>query len=234
MSLIPFRTLIVGQLIASVALLLMGYTICYVWDYALSTRDIKHFFEGKDATFDMLGLAVGYTYVGIVRDFISVMTERSRLFATVQLNIITEPSIREDTLRYILNGKAMEQPLQWEKWETFRQALYIRAHTDSTTFYNAAGPYVAIAIYFIVHPPLTHEVTGSFWGWATVYSVSITVLFAFILNLWFIETFALVPAFIDQSVIFLRTHKQHVAVGGPNAIHRPRANRYLGYTRVRT
>ena len=97
------RQLILGQLAASLILVAVGYSACYAWDYILVEHDAAHFFDGKDATFDMLGLAVGYTYVNIVRDFISTITERTTLLATVQMTIARDCSISEETLKQIID-----------------------------------------------------------------------------------------------------------------------------------
>lgn len=193
--------LIKGQVAASLVLCAVGLCTCYVWDYILREYDAAHFFEGKDATFDMLGLAVGYTYVGIVRDFISTITERSKVLARVQLKIAQGPEISREVLRQLLRGEGETTKVP-AQWQGLAEALYIREHTDSTVFYNTCGPYACLFIYFGVHPPLTHTGEATrFWGWATVYTLSVTVLFAFILNLWWQETYILPTAFHDASIL---------------------------------
>ena len=176
---VPYHILISGQLVCTIIIFCLSLCVCAIWEELLKDETIKNMFTDRSATFDLLNIVVGFSYVKMTRDFIDVMLSYTHLYSQIKLRVLTlNPSM--ETVRRLFEVSEID-----EQWKDLRDKYWIMMNDESGMIFNVFGPYLALLIYFVVHPPLVRN--ESFWEWAIVYSVSVAILFAFILNLWFLE-----------------------------------------------
>ena len=161
----------------------------------MHNSDIEHMFEGK-ATFELLTLVVGFTYVGVVRDFLSILMKKSALLSKIKLLILKKPESADPGMLEIALHQAehsehgTEVNQLTEEWQEIYSEIFIEENVETGSFFNWAGPYLAMGVYIFVHPPLVYT-PNSFYDWSVVYSMSTTILFAFIGTLWYVEEYVL-------------------------------------------
>ena len=191
---IPYRDLFLGQLICTVVVFSFALALSAIWEELLENDTIHSMFTGKTATFDLLNIVVGFSYVNLTRDFIGAMLQFTHLYSQIKLKILTtQPS--EDMVQNLFEVSNIDP-----KWKDLRDKYWIMVNDESGMIFNLFGPYLALFLYFIIHPPLVR--TSQFWEWSIPYSVSVSVLFAFILNLAVLERYIL-PRTLKQRVIQL-------------------------------
>ena len=199
MQLIPWTTLLMYQAISMVLVFAASMLICWAWEEAMKNSDIEDLFKGK-ATFEMLSIVIGFTYVSVVRAMLTALKEQSAFFAKIKLIILKSKSdisrktlelamhIGDDHLK-IENAHQAMVTLPDDLKEIY-SSFFTQETVETGSFFNWSGPYLALGVYFLAHPPLVYT-DDSFYDWSIVYSACITILFSFIVTLWYIEGFVL-------------------------------------------
>ena len=187
------------QSISMTLVFMASMLICWVWEQAMQSSDVEDLFKGK-ATFEMLSIIIGFTYVGVVRAMLNTLKERSAFFAKIKLIILKSPEdIPIDTLKLAMHLDSRHLNIQYAHRAMIELSpplveIYSDFFTHETvetgSFFNWSGPYLALGVYFLAHPPLVYT-EDSFYDWSVVYSACITILFSFIVTLWYIEGFVL-------------------------------------------
>ena len=191
---------------------------CFLWSYALTNFDwVSQIFRPSSSTFDLLNLVVGFTYVGVVRASLNTLRETSKLYTRIELLLSSTPTLTIKLLRIALHLECdseedekvkchrclcvkhphkassvksdIRQLRNFPKWKKVYEDIYLDEESETGLFFQVAGPYLAMFVYFVVHPALVY--TETFIEWALTYTVSVTVLFSFVLTLSFIEKFLL-------------------------------------------
>ena len=165
----------------------------------MQSSDVEDLFKGK-ATFEMLSIIIGFTYVGVVRAMLNTLKERSAFFAKIKLIILkSEQDISPDTLKLAMHFDTRHLDIQYahramvtlpEPLVEIYSDFFTHETVETGTFFNWSGPYLALGVYFLAHPPLVYT-EDAFYDWSLVYSACITILFSFIVTLWYIEGFVL-------------------------------------------
>ena len=221
--LIGWKPLLIGQFICTAGIFAIACLVCYLWDLAMENDEIARMFDGSTSTFDLLNIVVGFSYVGVVNEFVSTLMARTALFARIKSKIINSPPSL-DELEAVFNLDVPDKNVP-EAWRALKNEIYVAESTESTMVFKLFGPHLALFIYFIVHPPLIRN--EHFWDWTLVYSVSVSVLFAFLLNLWYIERFTLDVSLKKKSMEFARTYNME-----PNTNMRVRTRTYARNGRI--
>jgi len=209
---IPYRDLFLGQLICTVVVFSLALALSAIWEELLENDTIHSMFTGKSATFDLLNIVVGFSYVNLTRDFIGSMLQYTHLYSQIKLQILTMMP-NEQTIRKLFEVSNIDP-----KWKDLRDKYWIMVNDESGMIFNLFGPYLALLLYFVIHPPLVR--TSQFWEWAVPYSVSVTVLFAFILNLAILERFIL-PRTLKQKALQLIRKSPMSMNEGAEMLYRP-------------
>ena len=208
MQLIPWSKLITYQMISMTIVFGLAMGVCGIWEIMMSNSDIEVLFKGK-ALFDLLSIVVGFTYVGVVRDFLAALTEKSKLFSKIKLLVLKDPQSAMESkvklaLHYAEHSEHTSVTSQLSpEWLEIYGAIFTDENVETGTFFYAAGPYLAMGVYFVVHPPLVY-VEDAFWEWSLVYAASVTILFSFIVTLWYVEEHVLKYALKNDIVKFAR------------------------------
>ena len=208
MQLIPWSKLMTYQAISMTIVFGISMGVCWVWELLMANSDIEVLFKGK-ALFDLLSIVVGFTYVGVVRDFLSLLTEKSKLFAKIKLLILKDPqSAMEYKVKLALHyaEHSEHNPVTSQlspEWLEIYGEIFIDENVETGTFFNWSGPYLAMGVYFVVHPPLVYK-EDAFFEWSLVYAASVTILFSFIVTLWYVEEHVLKYALKNDIVKFAR------------------------------
>lgn len=176
----------------------------------MHSTEVENFFKSR-SLFDLLQLVVGFTYVQVVRDFIMILRNKSLFFTRVKLLILKDPTVTTRTLELALhlNGDAHAPRELSPDWLPIFEEVYRDENVENGGFFQWCGPYCAMGVYFFVHPPLVY-VENSFLEWSIAYSISVTILFSWVLTLWYVEEFILKDLFKNEVLRFasnMRIHK---------------------------
>ena len=199
--------------------------VCAVWEQMMHTTAVEDFFKSK-SLFDLLQLVVGFTYVQVVRDFITVLQQKSKFFTRVKLLILKkQPERRVLELALHLNGDVHAPNNELDSdWLPIFEQVYQDENVENGAFFQWCGPYCAMGVYFLVHPPLVY-VENSFYEWSIAYSISVTILFSWVLTLWYVEQYVLKTLFKDDVLRF--ASEMNTRPRYPNA----RSSTSLNYSR---
>ena len=74
-----------------------------------------------------------------------------------------------------------------EKWKSIFVKTTINASSDHGELFNMLGPWTAIAVFYLFHPPVAYRENGDVLVWITIYSISISILFSFLMTMWIVE-----------------------------------------------
>ena len=168
----------------------------------MHTTEVENFFKSR-SLFDLLQLVVGFTYVQVVRDFIMILQQKSQFFTRVILLILKkQPTRRILELALHLNGDIHGPNHELdEDWLLIFEQVYRDENVENGSFFQWCGPYCAMGIYFLVHPPLVY-VENSFYEWSIAYSISVMILFSWVLTLWYVEEYVLKTLFKEDVIRF--------------------------------
>lgn len=189
------------HLVVCTLVLSVSAGICFLWWWIVSTPStIEDEFRHSE-TLQLLQIIIGFTYVNVIQSFFASLREKTALTAELCAIFATNEKLSEEFLDKIIglgvNDPGNPETNSWTYWATVYEVpdkykaiftkVIIADNSDHGQLFSMLGPWLAIGVFYFFHPPVAYREDGSIVAWVIIYSVSICILFSFLLTMWIVE-----------------------------------------------
>lgn len=206
------------HVIVSVFVFITSSLIALIWYEILrQPDDIEDEFTQSE-TLQLLQIIIGFTYISVIRSFFDTLQQKTALVASMIVAYDYDHRPPADFIQYMTGHSTRSSTVavknkqaSWrywsrknvdDSWKPIFERVVLMERTDHGQLFSLLGPWTALAIFYIFHPPVAYREDGNPLVWALIYSISITVLFSFLGTMWMVERYipcrrALSPKNVD-------------------------------------
>lgn len=192
------------HLAVSIFVFIAASAVVGIWYLILSQpSDIEDAFTTSE-TLQLLQIIIGFTYIGVIRSFFDSLERKTSLIANITM---TFDSKRYQSNRQVINKffafiegalpeKVNRMHSMWkywsddgldESWRPIFKTVVLINEVDHGQLFSWLGPWMALAVFYLFHPPVAYREDQDILAWGIIYAVSITILFSFLCTMWIVE-----------------------------------------------
>jgi len=198
---VQWKSILILHLCISILVFAASSIVAYIWYIILIQPDKIEDAFTQSETLQLLQIIIGFTYIGVIRSFFETLREKTEFVANMMVTFDFNNPPPPAFTAYITNVHIPPHTKKtswqhWEKqgvdvsWKPLFHRVILMARTDHGQLFSFLGPWTALGIFYLFHPPVAYRDDADPWAWAIIYSASITVLFSFLGTMWVVERYA--------------------------------------------
>ena len=193
----PVCKIFILHFFVTCAVLALGLALSLAWYAILSApNDIEVEFR-RSETLQLLQIVIGFTYISVLRSFFDSLQQKTALVAEMKTLYDPNNRVTDEFVDKIIGvrrgGNEQNSWEYWSRkgvlspWKSVFTKVVIHDNADHGQLFSFLGPWSAIGIFYLFHPPVAYREDANHYMWAIIYSVSISILFAFMVTMWIVE-----------------------------------------------